>query len=341
MKNIGGNALVIREVNIHLVRKALKELKQATQRQLAEATGLSVVTVGTVLRHLVRENEALETEFAASSGGRPAQQYRYNEEFALALTLFPYEKQGSIFIRRIVVSLAGNRIRDYDTTVDRVNLASLESLIDQSLADYPSIQAIGFGLPGAEFEGKMVVIDYDQLLGVSVAEHFRIRYGKPVVIENDVNAAVIGYCKRNRIAADRSVVYFYFPDRFPPGAGIMIQGKLYRGNRGFAGEIAHMPLGIDWTVTALSSGDRLNDAIGKLTVAVCSVLNPDLVVLNGNRIGPVQLDAATQACSLQLPSGAVPELALSDDFAGDYATGMTERTLGTLEPHLQITKKED
>lgn len=228
MQKIGGNALVIREVNMNLVRQVLKEHGQATKRQIAGVSGLSVVTVGTVLQLLEAQNEVLAGAQVSSSGGRPAQQYIYNDEYALALILFTHEEQDVIYIHRTVVTLTGRTLFEDNTAVSGVDLAAFEAVIDSSLQMYPLIQAIGLGLPGAEVEGLMVVSDYKALRGVPVAEHFRQRYGKPVVIENDVNAAVIGYCRRMK-EETASVVYLYFPDRFAPGAGIFIGGKLYKG----------------------------------------------------------------------------------------------------------------
>ncbi|WP_410512414.1 ROK family transcriptional regulator [Paenibacillus sp. BR2-3] len=339
VENIGGNAIVIKEVNINLVRKVLKEKKQATKRQIAEITGLSIVTVGTMLQHLAGQNEVLEAGLTSSRGGRPAQQYIYNEDYALALILFPHERDGDIFIHSSVVNLSGSCVYETDVKVEKVNLLSLEQIIDTSLAGHPSIQAIGLGLPGAEYDGKMVVSDYEALLGISVTEHFRLRYHKPVVIENDVNAAVIGFCNRTQVEADSSIVYLYFPERFPPGAGIFINGKLYKGKRSFAGEVAHMPLGIPWGEDSLlASFERLCEAIGKLTVAVSSVLNPDAVVLYGSFLRPEHLNAITKLCGTQLPPSAMPRVILSKDFAADYVKGMIVQTLSTLEPNLQLTK---
>lgn len=340
MQKIGGNALVIREVNINLVRQVLKERSQATKRQIAEISGLSIVTVGTVLQILAEQNEVTEGELVSSSGGRPAQQYIYNDEYALALILFTHEEQDIIYIHRTIVTLAGRKLFEDNTAVPGVDLAAFEAVIENSLQRYSSIQAIGLGLPGAEVDGKMVVSDYEALRGVPVAEYFRQRYGKPVVIENDVNAAVIGYCRRMR-EEEASVVYLYFPDRFGPGAGIFINGKLYKGKRGFAGEVANIPLDISWGDNGLiASFDRLTDAIAKLAVAVSSVLNPDVVVLYGSFLRRDHLETIGDKCSTSLPYPAVPRIRLSGDFAADYIQGMIVQTLGTLEQGLHLTKLE-
>lgn len=340
MKKIGGNALVIREVNSNLVRQVLKERGQATKREIAESCGLSVVTVGTVLQSLEEQNEVLPGGLLSSSGGRPAQQYIYNDEYALALILFTHEEREAIYIHRTVVTLTGRKLLGDSVEVPRVDLAALESVIERSMQSYPSIQAIGLGLPGAEADGTLAASDYEALRGVKVAEHFRERYGKPVVIENDVNAAVIGYCRRMK-EESASVVYLYFPDRFPPGAGIFIGGKLYKGSRGFAGEVAGLPLGIPWGDAGLmSSFDALTDAIARLGIAVSSVLNPDIVVLYGSFLGGEHLEAVRHLCRIRLPEPAVPKMCLSEDFAADYIQGMIVQTLGTLEQRVYLTKIE-
>ncbi|QUL52508.1 ROK family protein [Paenibacillus tritici] len=340
MKKIGGNAVVMREVNSNLVRQVLKEHGQATKRQIADSCGLSVVTVGTVLQILEAQNEVLPGELMASSGGRPAQQYIYNDEYALALILFTHEEQGVIAIHRTVVTLTGRKLLEDSIEVSGVDLAVFEAVIDRSLELYSSIQAIGLGLPGSEVDGILAVSDYEALRGVAVAEHFRQRYGKPVIIENDVNAAVIGYCRRMKEEA-ASVIYLYFPDRYPPGAGIFIGGKLYKGKRGFAGEVANIPLGLPWGDSGLmASFGQLADAIAKLAVAVSSVLNPDIVVLYGSFLHEELLEAVEGNCKSLLPAPAIPQVRRSNDFAADYIQGMIVQTLGTLEQRLFLTKIE-
>ncbi len=339
MKNISGNSIVIKEVNINLVRKVLKKKEQATKQQIADATGLSTVTVGTILQLLLKQNEAFEVELSLSKGGRPAQQFKYNADYAFVLILYPHETEGGIMIRSTIVNLLGAHIYEMDVKVEDVDLKSLKQIVDELLVSYPAIEAIGFGLPGAEYAGKMIVSDYKELLGVSIVEHFSTRYQKPVTMENDVNAAVIGFSKRNRIEDECTIVYLYFPEKYPPGAGIFINGKLYKGKRNFAGEIANIPLGISWVDAHLyTSFDLVCEAITKLSVAVSSVLNPDKLVLCGDFLSKLHIDKITQKCGSELPQSAVPEILLSEDFEEDYLSGMIVQTLETLEPSIVLSR---
>ncbi|WP_241158260.1 ROK family protein [Cohnella candidum] len=338
---IGGNTSLIREVNRNLVRHALKAQGTATKKQLSEATGLSLVTVGTVLQELISSGEVRETEPVSSNGGRPALKYAYNERHALVLILFPVERGGRLFIHRAVADLAGERLEEAEIPADIVELALFQRLIDESMAAYRQIRAIGIGLPGAEYEGELIVSDYENLKDKAILEHLGSRYRLPVVIENDVNAAAVGFWLARPSHPDTTGVYLYFPDRFPPGAGIFIDGKLYRGKRGFAGEVANIPLGIPWGDTALAaSEERLCEALAKLAISVISVLNPDSVVLCGSFITADHIQTVKALCADRLPKAVLPEIVLSDTFEEDYARGMVVQTLSKLEPDLLLTRLE-
>lgn len=119
----------------------------------------------------------------------------------------------------------------------------LESeLLDQ----YPQIQDICFGIPGAEADRQLVIIDYKNMKGQSLSDHIRTKFKLPVRVENDINAAVMGFCHRHQLPNDQCVVGLNFPDKYPTGAGIFLNGHIHRGSKGLAGEIRYLPFGIDW-----------------------------------------------------------------------------------------------
>ncbi|MDF2613307.1 MAG: hypothetical protein K0S71_1093 [Clostridia bacterium] len=339
LEHIGGNALVIKEVNINLVRKVLKEKGQATKQQIAEETGLSTVTVGSVLQQLIKENEVFEAELSSSRGGRPAKQFQYNNDFALVLTLFPYEAEGNIVIHCMVANLSGESIFEKNEEVSHIDLESLEHMINPLMSTYPAISAIGIGLPAVESNGKIVVSDYKALIGISLTSHFNDLYQRPVIIENDVNAAVVGFVKRKELIRGHAVVYLYFPDKYPPGAGIFIDGKLYRGKGNFAGEVSNIPVGVSWSESLYQSFEELCDAIAKLIIIMSSVLSPEHIVLSGHYINQTHVNAIIQGVCSHLPQNIMPSISLSENYIDDYALGMIEETLEILEPDIVLTRK--
>ncbi|MAU12624.1 MAG: hypothetical protein CL607_22575 [Anaerolineaceae bacterium] len=336
--SISGNALVMKEININLVRKTLKAKREATKHQIAQATGLSTVTVATMLQELVDNNEAFEAGLAASMGGRPAQLFHFNENHAHVLVLFTHEQDGldRLYIR--VADLFGTCIHAVDVPLAEITLTTFEAYIDQAMQEYPSIKAIGLGLPGVVLDGTFITGDYQALVGAPLLPHYEARYDLPVLFANDVNAATVGYVKRVDIDAGDGVVYFYFPQKYPPGAGFYLDGKLYKGYRHHAGEITQLPFDVNWRDSDLyRSPEQVSEAISELIIMTSSLLNPRGIVLYGSFLTDLHIRLIQDVCRTRLLADAMPAIHLTQDFTQDYEIGMIQETLALLEPQISIS----
>lgn len=326
------NVLVMKAHNIELVRQTLKALREATRAQIAAASGLSTVTVGTILQLLEEEGAATVAGQAASLGGRAARLFRFNPNHAHVLVLCMHEEAGQDILHLRVANLYGEVVHGEDAPLVDIGMRSLEPAIERLLARYPSIRAVGLGLPGVELHGRVLLADYAALVGAEMVAHYRERFGLPLIVENDVNAACVGYCRRHGLAAEAATLYLYFPQKYPPGGGICIDGKLYKGFSNFAGEVAGMPLGIDWRDPALyGSPARFAQAAATLIAAAAMLLNPAGVVLYGAFLTDALLHQIEQRVAAELPPGARPRLLRADDFTLDYQHGMVSQTLALLE----------
>lgn len=327
---VRSGALLVKDLNTQLVRRALHSQRSATVRDLAVATGLSSVTVGSLVQALVGANLAQEGELVPSNGGRPSRLYHFNPKHSLVLVAFTREVAGRDTLCLRVADLYGQVIDHADEPLDASSLQAFEPAIDRLVERHPTIAALGFGLPGIEFGGTIVALDYRSLVGAPVVEHFRTRYGRPIVVENDVNAAVLGRGKRE--GASASEVYLYFPRKYTPGSGIRIDGQLLKGSRHYAGEIGFLPLDIPWgDPTLTDSLEASSDAIARVVVSLAAVLDPDSVVLFGEFLTPEHRDAVANRCRELLPPGLVPSLSLAEDFSQDFQEGLIGLTLDLLE----------
>jgi predicted NBD/HSP70 family sugar kinase len=336
--SVSGNALTMRELNINLVRNAVKTMQMATKQQIAEATGLSTVTVGTLIQQLLESGEISEVEQAPSSGGRPAHQFCFNAEYAHILVLFSHEQDGSDLLHMRVANLYGEVRLEREVILEDIHLDTFQPYIDECLLAFPTIRAIGFGLPGFEVDGKIIWLDYQSLMGERLTESYAQRYNLPVIFENDVNAAALGYCRRKDIHSEAAVVYAYFPAKYGPGSGIVIDGKLYKGLTNYAGEISTIPFGIDWLDPALyQSADRFCPTIAKTVVAMSSLLNPHSIILHGRFLTPEAITDIERICAEHVPQTSVPHIHLSEDFLADYQCGMIHQTLAQLDHSLTLT----
>lgn len=323
--------LVMKERNLQLVRRTLRLVREATRQQLATATGLSTVTVGSLLQELMFRDEVREGSLVPSAGGRPSVLYRFHPGRAHVLAVFTRETRGVDTLYLRVADLFGQIIAAEESPLQR-GVASLEEPVAQMLKRHPSVRAVGFGVPGTVENGVHTVSDYPEWAGLPIVDHFSRVFGLPVCAENDVNAAAAGYGRRNPSAPGMTLVYLYFPRKYPAGSGILIDGQVHRGRSGWGGEVAYLPLDIPWGDPSLFDDvGRGSLLVAKVVSTVSAVLNPHQVVLQGEFLTPDYLEAVDLGCRRLLPATLVPEIDLSADFTADYQDGLVALTLDLLE----------
>ncbi|HEY3319393.1 MAG TPA: ROK family protein [Planctomycetota bacterium] len=97
--------------------------------------------------------------------------------------------------------------------------------------------AISFGGPVTP-EGRVVSTHVSGWEKVDLRQQMKLAFGVPVHIENDGNAGAVG---EHRFGAGRGTRHMaYFTVSTGIGGGVVLDGKLYRGAHGLAGEFGHM-----------------------------------------------------------------------------------------------------
>lgn len=336
MSNINGNSLLMKEVNKNIIRNAIREELYATKQKLSEKTGLSIVTVGAVLQQFLEAGEIYEDKLVPSNGGRPAQRFCFNKNFSYILTICTYEENGKDKAVVSVRNLLGEEIDKKEEILNNPDLDIFEKMTGEFIEKYSQIKAIGFSMPGQEADKKIIIHDYKKLENVYFTDYYKEKFNLPVIFVNDVSAAVIGYCKKKENHNLTSVVYIYFPKKYPAGAGLYLDGKLYKGFNGTAGEIKYIPLGIDWDNIDYSSEDEITDVVSKLSVSVSAMFNPQKIVVYGEFFSEKILKKIEERNREVLKKIFIPEIVLSESFHQDFQQGATEITLDLLIPKLSL-----
>jgi len=122
-------------------------------------------------------------------------------------------------------------------------LAELESSIAEVLDD--EIGAIGVGIPSTidQRQGRAVASVNIPLAGIDFRNHLARRFGLPAAIENDANAAALA---EHRYGAGRGTSHMVMLTLGTGiGGGLILDGRLYRGALGAAGELGHITLELD------------------------------------------------------------------------------------------------
>lgn len=331
------NANLVKEINLNKLRNTFKLKKIASKPKLAELTGLSVVTINSLVKILVENGEVIEDVILPSNGGRPATAYRFNSEFSLALVIYMYEQRGKDTTFICVSNLYGEILEKTERTMIKIEKHSFDSLIEKMLIKYPNIKVISFGVPGEEIEGRLLISDYKELKDKFFTSYIKDKFKLPVILENDINAAVEGYCYSHRITEKQCVIGIYFPGKYPPGAGIYINGGIYKGRNGLAGEIKYLPFGIDWNNFDYNE-EQMKEIVIKIVLSFCCMYNPDTIVIYGEEIPDTIIEEFKRICNSEVEKIMIPEIVLSKNLNHDFEAGIKQIALKALEPTLQLRR---
>jgi glucokinase len=101
---------------------------------------------------------------------------------------------------------------------------------------------VGVGIPGAvdRASGRVAHAVNLGLEDLDLGGELRARLGRPVRVENDVNAAALGAWQALGGGTTESMAYLNLGTGL--AAGLVLGGRLWRGSRGVAGEIGHIPV---------------------------------------------------------------------------------------------------
>ena len=152
-------------------------------------------------------------------------------------------------ISTVQIDLAGNIVRSSVEPFDGFSVGvdeAIDRAVEQAFRDLPAgarERCAGFGLSSPSQMSGDGVVRVAPLLGwrdVNPAERMRavLPTGIPVMAENDANAFAIGATYRMRSAPSGVVLFLVIESGV--GGGIVIDGKLFRGSHGLAGEIGHL-----------------------------------------------------------------------------------------------------
>lgn len=318
------------------IREALLAAGSATKAELSQQLGLSFPTISKFLSQMEREGEVLLAGLDDSSGGRRANRYAYNPEFSLGLAIF-LEKTETNYTIFNCKGEAKEQGAAPGVLTDGIR--SLSNLIEGLIARFPRVCSVAIGVPGAVINGRIIYIPgYEAFHQFDMKGFFEERLGIPVVVENDMNAAVLGYDAGKPDADSPSRVYVLFGQN-GAGAGIMIGGAVLRGNTFFSGEISFIPQYDDRNFLkalhqTIEPGRTVMtpegiDAVGRLVAAFTAMINPRTIVFDRDEANEELLLRIARRSTEYVPQEHLPELVASE-WKQDYLLGLQTLGLGLI-----------
>lgn len=147
-------------------------------------------------------------------------------------------------------------------------IAACADKLAQSVGiDVARVGHVMVGVPGAVDPRTSRVSQIPNIVGledVDVLGFLRDRFGPHVAIENDVNLAMLGEQALGCASGCRNAAFLALGTG--TGLGLLIDGKLFRGARGAAGEIADLPIARDPDLQGLSTTGAFELEVGSAAI---------------------------------------------------------------------------
>ncbi len=229
----------------NLIFRALLENGPLSLSDLKTETGMSLPVITSVLGRLRKDNLIIDAASPRSGQGRPPALVALNGPAGYILGL----DVGRMSINLILLDLALKQVwhQRYESVLlkeDSRALSELENLIKEFTGEagikWDSILGIGLALPGVVQREEGVSRTYLHESEKPLRSLLEERLSKPVNIEHDVKAMALGELWFGGARGWKNVLCLNAG--WGVGLGIIMDGRVYYGRDGFAGEFGHLQI---------------------------------------------------------------------------------------------------
>lgn len=241
---------MLRQISVRAAMEILLHEGSTSRADLAKKTGLSKQTMSEVIRTLEESGWVRAKGVVSGKVGRSAVTYEVVPDAGCVIGI----DLGATTIRIAIVDIVGNIVQEIETGCEgRIGedlLQHVSNLVDQHLkkAKIPHSKVLlaAVATPGVvdpESGTLSLAPNMSEIGSIDVVKKLQEVLRCDVIIENDVNAAVIGESWKGSGVGFDTVALISLGTGI--GLGILVNGKLMRGAKGAAGEISYLPFGAD------------------------------------------------------------------------------------------------
>lgn len=234
------------EIRRNLILKALLDNGQLSLTEMKKITGVTLPVVSNIISSLVKEGLIVEVKDKDNTqAGRPPYLVKLNGKagFILGIDI------GRLFTNFIVMDLEHNILVDVRkksiplsndiALIDQLE-KEIKGVIEEGKISWNKLLGIGISIPGM-VKGRLGSSEtYFNFGNKSAKELLQERFNKPVHIEHDLQAMALGEQWFGEARNEKNVLCINFG--WGLGAGIILDGKVYYGEDGYAGEFGHIQI---------------------------------------------------------------------------------------------------
>jgi glucokinase len=249
------NANIQNQINTSIIFHYIAAHDRVYRARIAEDLGISAPAVSRVIEALVADEFVVETGMVPTGRGRMVAELTINTQKGqvIAVDLIKEETRIAIcdFRGRIIDHSRGSKLSE-STEVERELIAGIDAILaaHDSRASHAGsdrrLKAIAVGIPAATSSALYPRIStplYRGLEGLDISQTLEGRYGVPVYVENIVKVSALAEMNYGVAQQCSDLVFVEVSNGI--GAGIIVDGHVYRGASGASGELGFTLLGTE------------------------------------------------------------------------------------------------
>ncbi|NSZ61177.1 ROK family transcriptional regulator (plasmid) [Agrobacterium tumefaciens] len=236
---------IIRQINAARIFHAIRQRPNMSQREISEMTGSDKSTVSMVIKDFEAAGLIERTSRKSDSRpGRPGECISISTRGGLLVGVHPNPDD----IQYVVAGLDGVPLHTITRPLPRdparlgkeIAIAIRKATADISRSA-KEVRAVGISIPGLVSDHELLAQSPNlHWNDVHLGKLLQEALGIPFYIDNNANASAIAefYFGRGTETGD----FAYVESGSGVGAGLFLDGTIYRGVHGFAGEFGHMKI---------------------------------------------------------------------------------------------------
>jgi glucokinase-like ROK family protein len=272
--------------------------------EVSEHLDKSIPLVAKSIAELVVDGFVIEQGYAQSSGGRRPLKYSIKadalyivavamDQLSVRIGLFNLLNQPVVDVQSFELKLLNND-ESLRTLINHIN-----NYIEASGIAKEKIAGVGIGMPGFINISEGINYTYLDAGGQNLREYIGEATDLPVFIDNDSSLIALAEQRFGAAKAQKEVMVINLG--WGIGLGMIINGKLFRGHDGFAGELSHIPLSEDGALCSCGKQGCLEAEASMLAVAEKAIAGikegkisslQDIVDETPRAVGDAIMDAA-------------------------------------------------
>jgi len=235
---IKGNNELVKKINILNIFNILKN-GQRSRADISKATGLTPASITKLVKGLIEKDIIKEIGSNKKSSGRPSIQLKINSDLGKVVGVYLAPTKISMVLKEFV----GQELKREEFSLEKIKkeniLDEILKRLDEFIGKDEDILGIGVALNGiVNFDdGVSIFSPHYKWNNLALREILEKRYEIPTVVENDVRVMALGEYYDNEDSYENFILLNIEEG---VGAGIVLQGELYRGRNYSAGEIGHI-----------------------------------------------------------------------------------------------------